>query len=43
MATIDDLLVPGRDLLIVVGAGHLVGEEGLVELLQDRGFRIRQL
>lgn len=32
-----------RDLLIVVGAGHLVGEEGLVRLLEQQGFRIRQL
>jgi len=28
---------------IVVGAGHLVGKEGVVHLLQDRGFKVEQL
>lgn len=28
---------------VVVGAGHLVGEEGIVELLRKRGYTIRQL
>ncbi|MBZ5590792.1 MAG: TraB/GumN family protein [Acidobacteriia bacterium] len=28
---------------IVVGAGHLVGKEGVVRLLQDRGFKAEQL
>lgn len=32
-----------RDMLIVVGAAHLVGENGLVRLLEERGFRVRQL
>jgi hypothetical protein len=28
---------------VVVGAGHLVGREGVVRLLQDRGFKVEQL
>lgn len=28
---------------VVVGSGHLVGEEGIVELLRDRGYEVRQL
>jgi uncharacterized protein len=28
---------------VVVGAGHLVGHEGVVRLLQDRGFKVDQL
>jgi len=32
-----------RTHLVVVGAGHLVGDEGLVALLRRRGFEVRQL
>jgi uncharacterized protein YbaP (TraB family) len=28
---------------VVVGAGHLVGNQGVVKLLQDRGFKVEQL
>jgi uncharacterized protein YbaP (TraB family) len=28
---------------VVVGAGHLVGNQGVVQLLQDRGFKVEQL
>jgi uncharacterized protein YbaP (TraB family) len=28
---------------IVVGAGHLVGEKGIIQLLQDRGFAVKQV
>ena len=28
---------------IVVGAGHLVGDQGVVRLLQDRGFKVEQM
>lgn len=31
----------GENLFVVVGFGHLVGEESLVELLVDRGFSVR--
>ncbi len=28
---------------VVVGAGHLIGEKGIVELLKKRGYRVEQL
>lgn len=31
------------DTLVVVGALHLLGEDGLVALLQDKGYRVRRL
>jgi hypothetical protein len=44
MATgIDALLAQPRTHFIVVGAGHVVGAEGLVALLQKQGHSVRQL
>ena len=37
------LLATGKRYFIIVGAGHLVGEDGLLELLADEETRIRQL
>jgi uncharacterized protein YbaP (TraB family) len=37
-------LIRGKDdALVVVGAGHLVGREGVVELLRAKGYTIEQL
>ncbi len=36
------LLQTDRSCLVVVGAGHLVGEAGIVNLLQKRGFSVEQ-
>ncbi len=33
----------GGRVFVVVGAGHLVGDEGIVELLKKEGFRVDQL
>ena len=41
--TIDELLEQGEDYMVVVGALHLVGEDGLPQLLQRRGVRIEQM
>ena len=41
--TIDDLLDDGEDYLVIVGALHLVGEDGLPRLLEQRGIRITQM
>lgn len=35
------LAQPGQTYLVAVGAAHLVGKQGLVELLRERGFRVR--
>ena len=41
--TIDELLEHEDDYLVVVGALHLVGEDGVPQLLQQRGVRITQM
>jgi uncharacterized protein YbaP (TraB family) len=41
--TIDELLEQGEDYLVIVGALHLVGEDGVPRLLQQRGVRITQM
>ena len=41
--TIDDLLDDGEDYLVIVGALHLVGEDGVPQLLEQRGIRITQM
>ena len=39
---IETLLSRGENALIVVGAAHLVGKNGVIELLKDRGYRVEQ-
>ena len=41
--TIDDLLDDEHDYLVIVGALHLVGEDGVPRLLEKQGFSIQQL
>jgi len=36
-------LIPGKSLFITVGAGHLVGRNGLIELLKREGYTLRPL
>ncbi len=43
MAAIDGYLRQGRNFLVVVGAGHLVGDDGLVGMLRKKGYRVEQL
>jgi len=38
-----EMLAGERDLMVVVGAGHLVGEAGVVELLRAKGYRVERL
>jgi uncharacterized protein YbaP (TraB family) len=35
-----DTLLPGKSLLIAVGAGHLPGKQGVIELLRKEGFTV---
>jgi len=42
VATLDGLLHEDQDYLVVVGALHLVGRDGVVELLQRRGYKTEQ-
>ena len=41
--TIDDLLEEQDDYLVIVGALHLVGEDGVPQLLQRRGHTVTQM
>lgn len=43
VSTIEGLIEHGDNALIVVGAGHLVGPENLLQLLRTRGYTIEQI
>jgi uncharacterized protein len=36
-------IMPEKNIFIAVGAGHLVGKNGLIELLKKEGYRLRPL
>lgn len=38
-----ELAESGKTHFVVVGAGHVVGDDGLLRLLADRGYTVRQL
>jgi len=40
---IEQMLNGKDDMLVVVGAAHLVGKEGVLELLKKKGFKVEQL
>jgi uncharacterized protein YbaP (TraB family) len=40
---IRELLHGGKPAIVIVGAGHLVGPEGVVALLRQQGFKVTQL
>jgi uncharacterized protein YbaP (TraB family) len=42
-ARLEELLAEGGTLFATVGAGHVVGERGIVALLRERGYAVRQL
>ena len=41
--TIDKLLADDEDYLVIVGALHLIGEDGVPQLLESRGYTVNQL
>jgi uncharacterized protein YbaP (TraB family) len=43
MPAIEELLAGPRDAMVIVGAMHLVGEDGIVEMLRQRGYTVTQL
>ena len=43
LPAIEELLAGDRDAMVVVGAMHLVGEDGIVEMLRQSGFSVIQL
>ena len=40
---IEQLLAQGGGAMVVVGAAHLVGRQGVIELLKQRGYTVEQL
>jgi uncharacterized protein YbaP (TraB family) len=40
---IESLIKQGESALVVVGAAHLVGKEGVIELLKARGYTLEQM
>lgn len=40
---LDSLIAGKDDALVVVGAGHLVGKDGVIELLKAKGYTIDQM
>jgi uncharacterized protein YbaP (TraB family) len=42
LPAIEDLIRQGKQALVIVGAGHLVGPQGLVALLKERGHVLEQ-
>jgi len=43
VAAIEGYLRQGRNYLVIVGAGHLVGDDGLVGILRKKGYKVEQL
>jgi uncharacterized protein len=43
MPALEHLLNDDKDYLVVVGVLHLVGKDGLLEMMKARGFKLRQL
>jgi uncharacterized protein YbaP (TraB family) len=40
---IEKMIARGESALIAVGAAHLVGKDGIIELLKARGYTVEQL
>jgi uncharacterized protein YbaP (TraB family) len=40
---LEELAQGSKNTMVIVGAGHLVGKEGVVELLRKKGYKISQL
>jgi uncharacterized protein YbaP (TraB family) len=40
---LEEMARGGKNVIVIVGAGHLVGKEGVVELLRKKGWKVTQL
>ena len=40
---IEDYLKTKETFFVIVGAGHLVGNQGIIEILKGKGFLVEQL
>jgi uncharacterized protein YbaP (TraB family) len=43
LGKVEALLAVGENQMVIVGALHLVGKDGLVELLKSKGYKVEQL
>ncbi len=43
MPAVEGLLAGRRDAMVVVGAMHLIGDDGIVEMLRQKGYTVTQL
>jgi len=43
VSKIENYLQSKGTYFVVVGAGHLIGSKGIVQLLKDRGYSVEQL
>ncbi len=43
LSKIEKMLAEPKKTLIIVGAGHLIGPEGLVALLRQKGYKVKQM
>ena len=42
LAQIEKMIAQGDDAMVVVGAAHLVGQDGVIEMLKARGYKLEQ-
>lgn len=42
LSQIEELMKQDSDVLVTVGAGHLVGKQSLIELLKGKGYKVEQ-
>jgi uncharacterized protein YbaP (TraB family) len=40
---IEDFLKTNETCFVIVGAGHLMGDKGIVEILKNKGYPVQQL
>jgi hypothetical protein len=43
VSKIEEYLKEKETFFVIVGAGHLVGNQGIIELLKGKGFLLEQL
>ena len=40
---IEGYLEEDETYFVIIGAGHLVGKKGIIEILEDKGYTVKQL
>jgi len=42
ISKVEDFLRTGETYFVIVGAGHLLGGRGMIEMLKEKGYRVEQ-